>query len=304
MQPTRLPRFQRAPGTASLTLTERDRHILRLVHRHRFLPSNHIIALVGNNAQPVLRRLQRLYHNGYLERPRAQLNYYLEGGSHRMVYGLGKKGLALIQQEAGVIASGDSLAENNRSAGRLFLAHALLVSDVMVALELACRTHSRVRLIHQDELEATGKRKPFRWWVKINGHLKLGVVPDQVFALEYPDANNSVCRSYFFLEADRGTMPVVRRQLSQTSFLRKLIAYEATWTQNLHRTRFGLHRFRVLTVTTSAKRVETMIKSCSTLKRGHGLFLFADSTVLESPKNLLSAVWQSVALSRPSSLLD
>jgi hypothetical protein len=36
---------------------------------------------------------------------------------------------------------------------------------------------------------------------------------------------------HFFLEADRGTMPVTRWTLSQTSFFRKLLAYEATWTQ-------------------------------------------------------------------------
>lgn len=304
MQPARLPRFQRASDTVSLTLTERDSHILRLLHRHRFLRSHHIISLLGDSPQPVLRRLHLLYHHGYLERPRAQLDYYHHGGSRHIVYGLGKKGLALIQQETGVTTSGDSLAENNRSAGRLFLAHALLVSDVMVALELACRTHGQVRLIHEDELEAAGKRKPFRWRVKINGRSKLGVVPDRVFALEYPDANNTTCRSYFFLEADRGTMPVIRRQLFQTSFFRKLLAYEATWNQNLHRTHFGLHRFRVLTVTTSAKRVETIIKACSTLKRGQGLFLFADSTVLERPDSMLSAIWHTAVPGKMDSLLD
>ena len=40
---------------------------------------------------------------------------------------------------------------------------------------------------------------------------KLGVIPDRVFALEYADQNGQMQRVYFFLEADRGTMPVVRR---------------------------------------------------------------------------------------------
>jgi hypothetical protein len=53
---------------------------------------------------------------------------------------------------------------------------------------------------------------------------------------------------HFFLEADRGTMPVVRSGLTQTSFYRKLIAYEATWTQKIHQRHLGIHRFRVLTV--------------------------------------------------------
>ena len=50
-------------------------------------------------------------------------------------------------------------------------------------------------------------------------------------------------------------MPVMRNNLSQTSFYRKLRAYEATWSQSIHQTQFGFNRFRVLTVTTSAERI-------------------------------------------------
>jgi hypothetical protein len=44
-------------------------------------------------------------------------------------------------------------------------------------------------------------------------------------------------------------------------------------------------------VTTIAVRVISLLDACSQLKRGHGLFLFADQSVLE--KDLFSAVWQS-----------
>jgi hypothetical protein len=109
-------------------------------------------------------------------------------------------------------------------------------------------------------------------------------------------------RAYFFLEADRSTMPVVRKGLAQTSFFRKLLAYEATWTQKVHQRHLGIHRFRVLTVTTIAARVNTLLEACSKLKRGHGLFLFADQSVLE--KDLFSAVWQSGKTGELSPLLD
>jgi len=112
---------------------------------------------------------------------------------------------------------------------------------------------------------------------------KLGVIPDRVFALEFPDKDGERARAYFFLEADRGTMPVKRRNLSQTSFHRKLLAYEVTWTQAIHTSRFGFHRFRVITVTTSAARVKSLVEACSELERGHGLFLFADRSVLDKP---------------------
>jgi DNA-binding Lrp family transcriptional regulator len=289
---SRLPRFKRASAVAPLQLTVRDRQIIRLVHRHRFLRSHQIIALLGGSPQQLLRRLKLLYHHGYLERPRAQLQYYEHGGSRSIAYGLGNKGWALLRQERGVAFREVSWGEKNRAVGRMFLEHALLVSEVMVAIELACRRRG-IRLVTERELALPGKRQPFQWRVKIQRGLKLGVGPDRVFALEFPDASGQTQRVHFFLEADRGTMPVKRRNLSQTSFFRKLLAYEATWTQNLHRSRFGFHRFRVLTVTTSAARVKSLVEACSQLERGHGLFLFADRDSLLAHESFLSFPFQT-----------
>ncbi len=197
--------------------------------------------------------------------------------------------------------------EKNRAVGRVFLEHALLVSDVMVAIELACR-RTGIRLLTGRELavrdKATGKRRPFRWQVKISNRLKLGVIPDYVFALDFKDQSGADNRAFFFLEADRATMPVIRKNLSQTSFYRKLRAYEATWSQSIHQTQFGFHRFRVLTVTTSAERVKSLVEACSKLERGQGLFLFADRTVLEKPADMFLAVWQTGKEGQTVSLLD
>jgi len=278
----RLPRFQRVAKVAPIRLTEREREIIRLIHRHRFLRSHQIIALIGGSAQNISRRLQWLFHHGYLERPRAQLQYYERSGSQTIAYGLGNKSGSLLQLNPA------SCGEKNRAIGRMYLAHALLVSDVMVALELACRQRG-IRLLHEDELNLPVET-PLNWRVKLRDGTKLGVIPDRVFALEYTDQNGQVQRVYYFLEADRGTMPVVREKLSQTSFYRKLLAYEATWANKVHQRHLGIHRFRVLTVTTSAARVKSLVDACSRLQRGQGLFLFADESVLQA--NPLIAVWQ------------
>jgi hypothetical protein len=250
------------------------------------LRSSHIVTLVGGSRQQILRRLKLLYHHGFLERPRSQLDYYHSGASHEMIYGLGNKGAV----ELGVAFRS---IEKNRIVGKIFLKHELLVSDMMVAVELACRKNGNVRLIHNEELSLPSD---VRWKVKVSG-FKLTVVPDRVFALDF-DGN----RLFFFLEADRGTMPVIRKNLLQTSFRRKLIAYEATWNQNLHQSRLGFNRFRVLTVTTSAKRVNSLVAACSQLKSGHGLFLFTDKTVLSS--DILSQAWWSGRAGETGTLLN
>ena len=304
MHPVRLPRFNRALAASPMELTERDQQIIRLVYRYRFLRSHQIVALVGDSSQQVLRRLKLLYHHGFLERPRAQLTYYYQSGSRSIVYGLGNKGAALLKRELGDAFREVSWGEKNRSLGRMFLEHALLVSDVMVAIELACRMSGRVRLVHQDKLESSGTNRSFRWRAQVSPNLRLGVVPDRVFALESLAQDGKTERAYFVLEADRGTMPVKRGNLSQTSFYRKLLAYEATWSQSLHQSKFGFHRFRVLTVTKSAARVKSLVDACAELERGHGLFLFADKAILENPDLLFSPIWQSGRQGETAHLID
>jgi hypothetical protein len=125
----RLPRFQRSRDVAPFRLTERDSEILRLVYRHRFLRSSHICALVAGSGQQLLRRLKLLYHHGFLTRPRAQIDYYHHGGTSEMVYCLGRYGASLLKAEFGEMFRSVPWDEDNDSDKRVFLKHALLVSD-------------------------------------------------------------------------------------------------------------------------------------------------------------------------------
>jgi hypothetical protein len=301
MESPRLPRFRRAPAVAPLQLTDRDREIIRLVHRFRFLRSPQITALIKGSSQQAVRRLQLLYHHGYLERPRSQLDYYHQGGSHHIVYGLGNQGVLLLRQE-GIAFPKVRSAEKTGSVGRIYLEHALMLSDVMVALELACRKRGNVQLLCNEELpirdEHGRPRETLRWSVSFNNGVKLGIMPDRVFALEDPGGN----RTLFFLEADRGTMPVMRSNLFQTSMHRKFLAYAETWKQDIHPTRFGFQRFRVLTVTTGPERMKSLVQACSKLKYGHGLFIFTETASFQEG-DIFSLSFQTGRVGETSSLL-
>jgi len=50
--------------------------------------------------------------------------------------------------------------------------------------------------------------------------------------------------------------------------------------------------------------VQSLIDTCSELKHGHGLFLFADKSILDAPDNILLPVWKSGRNGEASSLLD
>ncbi len=75
-------------------------------------------------------------------------------------------------------------------------------------------------------------------------------------------------------------MPVVRRNLKETSVYRKLLAYHATAAGELHTKHFGFKSFRVLTVTKSPdkKRLKPLVEAAGMLPSLQGLFLFADET--------------------------
>src|SRR5690349_2937222 len=102
MESHRLPRFKRISTVATMQLTERDRQIIRLVQQHRVLRSSHIVSLTGDSSQQLLRRLKLLYHHGYLERPRCQIDYFHRPGSRHIIYGLGNKGGSLLMRELGL----------------------------------------------------------------------------------------------------------------------------------------------------------------------------------------------------------
>jgi len=294
----RLPRFKRAAAVQPVKLTDRDREIIRQVYRHRFLRSGQIAALVGGSRQQVVRRLRLLFHHGYLERPRAQLRYFERNGPRHLAYGLGNKGGTLLRRQFGVAVDPKSWNAKNHDIGRIYLEHTLLVSEIMVSLEIACR-QCGVTLLYEDQLRHSVEKQPFKW--RVEGKLKLGVVPDRVFALEYAGENGISQRAYFFLEADRGTMPVIRKNLVQTSFYRKLLAYESTWTNKIHQRQLGIPRFQVITVTTIPARVDSLLDACSRLKRGHGLFLFADRSVVD--KSLFFEAWLNGKTRQPTQLI-
>jgi hypothetical protein len=299
---TRRARFRRA-APQPIRLTADDFNIIRHVHRHRFLRSTHLISLLEKrSAKKLLERLAALYHNGYLDRPRGQLDYYATAGSAPMVYGIGNRGAGLLAEFDGVPRTKVDWTDKNRTAGRLFIEHTLLTADLAVAFEIASREYSDVALIAADDIllsapEAT--RKALNPWALPAKIVQDGishdvrVIPDKIFGLDFTQARK---RSYFFVEADRATMPVMRSHPRQTSFHQKILAYLAgAGAGNAHGKRFGIGNFRVLTVTTSAERMETMIAAVKLATRGQGSnqFLFTDrASVLECP-DILALEWIS-----------
>ena len=76
--------------------------------------------------------------------------------------------------------------------------------------------------------------------------------PDGFFGLQFPWLPDGRNRAFFFLEADRSTMPRER-------FLKKLLAYWDRFCRGGHSETLGIKRFRVLTVTKSEERLASLL---------------------------------------------
>jgi len=271
-----------------MELTPRDVEILRLLRRHRFLRSNHIAALLGDSRQQLLRRLQKLYHHGYVERPLCQLDYFHRGGSLAMVYGLGNRGAAFLLRTENSSPIRLDWNARNRSATRQFLDHALMISEILVTLETASRARGDVRFRHAEELEHSAHGDAARWSITARGVEHITVIPDAVFALERMQMDGSTDSVFYCLEADRGTMPVQSANEHRTSIARKIAAYETSWRTNIFRQRFNATRVQILTVTTSAARLDS-ITACARIRvSAAGLFHFVRfSNILASPTDFI-----------------
>lgn len=297
METTHKPRFRRSPEIAPIQLTQRDLEVLHHVQRHRFLRSSHIVELAGGSAQQILRRLQLLYHHAYLERPRAQLIYFHEGPSQPIVYGLGSKGAALLRSQASLPFHDLDWSEKNSAVHQPFLQHALFLADFMVGMEISCRDNLWLTLLHADDLMLPGKPRrvgqSFQWNVALNRSKKIGVVPDAVFGLGWRHPGDKHKDTIYFVEADRGTMPIMRGSPAQSFFFGKLLAYQQSWEQGLLAKHFGNSRFRVLTVTSTPERRDRLIEACQKLASGKGLFLFTDHQTVGATARTLLLPWRN-----------
>ena len=301
-------RFRRSKAN-SLQLTKRDVDILLALEKHRFLTTDHLMVLTGTTSkQGITRRLRELFDAKYVDRPRAQMHAMAYSEKRPMVYALGNVGADLLSNRFQMRLPDIYWTEKNRRVKEKFVEHTLGIADFMVAMEIECREAGNKRIISRDEILANApehtrrKRDPFRWQTRINWNNEwhdIAIVPDAVSGIEYTDKPEGKNKAYFFVEIDRGTMPILRRDIRQTSFARKMHSYSDTFERKLHTENFGIKNFRVLTVTTSKERIDTMIgafKSEVADVVPAGLFLFRDKETQMPFTNWVNGVGTTVQL--------
>lgn len=287
----RLPRFVRQrTGKPPLVLQPRDADIVRCVAQHRFIASEDLRLLVDGSGQGILRRLQRLFQHGYLDRPRIQR----VRGNETMVYALGQKGAELLADEVGKGISTD-WSEKNRQVQLRYLEHGLMISRFQVAVRHAAECHGRVAIESwlPDGAIAAAVRVE-----RENRVERIPVRPDAFCIVRVTGGVGG--RIHCCLEADRSTMTVAR-------FVAKLRGYFAYWRSGEAQKQLGMRNFLVLTVTRSAERAEHLVEACRAVSdRGLRMFLFVNEQKYTpaATRTILDAIWTTPADSIRHSLLE
>jgi hypothetical protein len=281
----KFPKLKRARGEKpALKIQPRDSQIIKLVYDHRFLSSDQITSLIEGSDQVILRRLQKLFHHGYLDRPPQQFSYV--SGSKKMIYALGNKGADILSTEYSIDRGKINWRTKNTEAKTKYLDHSMMISNFRVCLTLALKNIPDTEIIFWSQGQMGELSDQVIIQNRAGNKINLPVNPDAFFGIRIPRG-----RMYFFLEADRSTMTNAR-------FFNKTRAYWHYWKQKGHTKRYNIENFRVLTITKSDQRANNLrqvTKQADDKQKGSLMFWFAseESYNLETSATSLGPIWQT-----------
>ncbi len=258
-------------------LTERDMQVPELLEDYRVLTTSQLQRLLYPSLQKAQTRLLRLYQAGLVKR----FSYPVllrEGGKGEYVYHLKKRPNTVLTA----------------------LRHMLLLNDVRIAFELACKDSEQVNLVEFIP-EYRGMRRddgrPGRA-VEDSVAVREGygeqaiLIPDAVVCLENTKTGK---RALFFLEVDLGSEKLIGSGLARGyALLKKMLLYRSyQHSRGFQRYndlfRFKFKGFRVLTIMNNPKRTARL--RAELRQNGiHKIIWFAQDTEINQTI-LLDKIW-------------
>ena len=300
-KPKRRTRYHRQPTGKHVTPGDREVVWFRKLWQHGPLPTGYLHAYTRDltpSLGVVKNRLGDLYHENstphggaYIERPSQQNSVITK--YQDAVYEADSAAEQFLK-ERGLIphASFPSKKTNYH--------HRFMVACVTASIELACRD-AGITFTSSAELlkRAPSGELKVPLTISHKGHYtNTPLVPDAYFGLRYADQRVRA----FLVEADRENEPIVRANLDQTSYLRKILQYRQLMENGRYKEHFGIKTGMViLNITTSFAHMEHIIAKVMELTEGRGcnylLFKvcpnFADKLIVPSVlSELLTTPWR------------
>lgn len=279
----RAKRDQRRDNPPNIVLTDNDRTVIEAIYQCRVLRQDQLARLCYQNANYAQRRLRLLYDHGFLDRQFLPVR----GGimNSPVLYVLDERGKNTLIEDCGYQEVRWNTSHNDVSTD--FLEHALAINEFRVRLTVACQKHPDYELVTwQGESDLKADYDYVTIVNQRGRRQKVSVIPDSYFAIKVPTG-----KVHFFLELDRGTMQLNR-------FQNKILAYLEYYRSGQSEKRFGIQRFRVLTVVTAGQQRVDNLKAITEAAGGESRFWFAALEDLSAENVLNDPVW-SVANREP-----
>lgn len=221
-----------------------ERHIetFKLCDRYRYVRSNFIAAYHGTSLQHRKRELGPLMKQGYLHRPEQQkdtANYRYNARVYELT----------ARSKAELLKYG---VEPTIWKGERQFWHQLMVADIVLSIELSCRTRG-LRFRHRSELLGNS---PLSFQTNISYRHPSGKLETYSGRLQ-PDDFFAINDTYFALEADRENEPITRPTFQSSSYARKLLQYRDVLMRKTYKDSFP--NLIVLNVTTSVQHAANIM---------------------------------------------
>ncbi len=282
-----------------MRLTHRDKDIIRAIYRFRLLSAHQIEAWLFHSAkrhskQTVCqRRLQLLYHHGFIDRLPSPV--VLGEGRQPYVYVLDTKGADVIAAETGEDRAVIGWRPQQNQVGFAFVHHTLAINDVRLVLSRLSELGHWQLTTWIDEADFRSAAYQDRVPYRMRGARVTRILPDAYFQLQLPHQDQP---AHFFLEVDQGTMDNSRWQ-------DKMKAYAQFRQSGLSEKLYGTRHFRLLAVVSSEQRLQNL-KRATEKVGGDRYFWFTTQSAFDiwQPEKLPTHLWDIAAQETTQPLFD
>ncbi len=224
---------------------------LEVLNRRRLARRNFLTAYVGGSEQNRRKEIGTLFEAEYLHRHPYDGDGRPEFSYPSKFFYIYSKGL---RADRALKASG-IMPIKHPDIGEQFW-HQMFIDDILLSIEIACKQQG---LTFTDQYEILGDR-PLELPCSISfTFAKTGNTHSSQKALG-PDALFAINGTYFALEADRGTEPIERSNLEQSSYLRKFLQYRDVLKKETYKTEWDVPNLMVLHISTRQARTEALME--------------------------------------------
>ena len=243
-------------------LTQRDIELVVTLYKFRYLKTPQIRELHFPSEQTANRRLRSLTAQGLVK-------YFTVGNVPERIYYITRKGAQLVADQLGVTLTELKWSQHSHiPKDYYFMRHFLGINQFRIDITKACDA-SAIELLgfipeYFGKQHAGGRITKHITDFVLDGYRpgeKLNHTPDAVLALM-----KSGKAALFFLEIDRGTEMISNPEKGFLKMVRFYAGYAETQKYKIYEQEFNcrpLNNFRLLTVTTSQKRLENMRRAAT-----------------------------------------